>query len=293
MMTNDRNSHAPENASSTTDRLFCCAGQTDIGMRRKTNQDQYFIADLHKNMHVQDSSVHENGTHLYGQSLGKLMLVADGMGGENAGDVASEMATSNVVHFLLNSMHWLSHPTETEVHTFIKDLKSAACFTHQMVSQNAEEDPEHHGMGTTLTMAYLIWPMLYVLHVGDSRCYLLRDGRLRKLTKDQTLGQELADLGFYGDKGPEGSPFENVLVSAIGIKGEPEALVYRAQLMPGDRILLCSDGLNAHLSDAEIGEHLSGSFPPQTICQQMINLANERGGRDNTTVIVGFCETAR
>lgn len=269
---------------------FCCAGQTDIGKHRKSNQDQFFIADLHKNMGVQSSSLSLSSDQMYGHSLGKLMLVADGMGGENAGEVASEMAVSNVVHFLLNSMHWLNHPTEVEVRTFIKDLKSAACFTHQMVSQNAEDDPERRGMGSTLTLAYLIWPMLYVLHVGDSRCYVLHKGRLRKLTRDQTLAQELADLGYYGERGVEDSPYRNVLVSAIGIEGEPEVLVYRTELKLGDRVLLCSDGLNLHLEDSEISEILSASRPPEEICAELIDQTNQRGGRDNTTVIVGICE---
>ena len=133
---------------------FDCAGQTDIGKKRKSNEDQYFIADLHKNMHVIDSSVEFKSDRLYGNSVGKLMLVADGMGGQRAGDVASGLATTNVVRFLLNSMHWLYHPTEKEVQTFIQDLKSAACFTHQVVCQNAEDDPNFRGMGSTLTMAY-------------------------------------------------------------------------------------------------------------------------------------------
>lgn len=268
---------------------FECAGMTDIGRRRAKNQDQFLIADFHKNLRVQQTSVPFDSHRLFGNSLGKLMLVADGMGGENAGEVASQLAIANVASFLMNSMHWLSHPTPDEVATFLKDLRSAASFTHQMVCRDAEDDPNHRGMGTTLTMAYLDWPMLYVLHVGDSRCYVLKDGNLRLVTKDQTLAQQLADQGFYGDEGVEASPFQNVLVSAIGTQGEMDAQVYRVQLQKNDRILLCSDGLNAHLADDEIADLLGLDQTPQDICQRFIDRANALGGRDNITAIVGFC----
>lgn len=268
---------------------FDCAGETDVGLKRRENQDQFFIADLHKNMHVLDSSVPFHSDRLYGNSIAKLLLVADGMGGHNAGNVASGLATTNAIRFLLNSMHWLYHPTENEIQNFINDLKSAANFTHEVVCQNAEEVPDFRGMGTTLTMAYLVWPMLYVLHVGDSRCYILSDEKLERITKDQTLAQELADHGYFTDEDIAKSPYQNVLISAIGCQDSPDAIVYRRQLKKGDRILLCSDGITSHLSDEQIHQHLAARASAGSISRTLVATANEMGGSDNSTAVVGIC----
>lgn len=272
-------------------RIECC-GVTHVGQVRETNQDHFLIADLHKQMQVQSSSVPFDPPQLLGQPMGKLFMVADGMGGMNAGEVASELATKSTADFLLNSMHWLFHPTEPEMENFVEDLKDAACFSHTIVRDDSDVVPQHRGMGTTLTVAYLVWPLLHVLHVGDSRCYISRQGQLQLLTRDQTLAQHLMDRGDLDEEQMRGSPFQHVLMSAIGAEGQPEAVVYRQRLEPGDRLLLCTDGVNNHLSDAEIGELINADKDVTEICDQIVALANERGGNDNITVVLARFDTA-
>ncbi len=268
-----------------------CAGKTDVGRIRSINQDHFLIADLHKNMHVRQTSVTTDQPDLYGRTLGKMLLVADGMGGANAGEVASEMAVRSIAEYLLNSMHWLFLPTQEEIQNFVKDLKRAANHSHVAVKTDADEHPDRRGMGTTLTVAYLVWPMLYVLHVGDSRCYILRDGKLQLLTKDQTLAQVLYDQGHLDEDDFQKSPYHHVLVNAIGAEAELEAVVYKAKLREGDRLLLCSDGVNAHLSDDEIETILKEEDSPQATCRRLVETTNNEGGSDNITSVVAFCES--
>ncbi len=268
-----------------------CAGQTDIGKQRSSNQDHFLIANLHKNMHVENSSVPFDQPELFGETMGKLLFVADGMGGAQAGEVASQMAIQEMATHLLNSMHWLFCPKQPEIERFIEDLKAGAMRSHDAVCKDSESDPTHRGMGTTLTVAYLFWPVLYVLHVGDSRCYILRDQKwIQRLTKDQTLAQVLYDHGQLNEVELKESPYNNVLTSAIGIQGEPEAIVYKTRLNAGDRVLLCSDGVNVHMEDQEIESILNNRQSPSEVCEHLINTANDRGGQDNITAVVAFTE---
>lgn len=290
-MSNDTNTTTNSN---TTTREFLlpdvvdieCFGMTDVGRKREINQDHFVIGDLHKHMATEYSSVHLDAKETFGGAMGKLLLVADGMGGANAGEVASELSIKATVEFLLNSMHWLFHPTEPEIDQFVSDLKNAACFSHLAVRNDAENDPRHAGMGSTLTVAYVIWPMLYVLHVGDSRCYLQHRGSTALLTKDQTFAQFLFDKGQLSSEAFQESNYHNLLMSAIGIDGQPEASVYRQRLEYGDRILLCSDGVNRHLEDPQIGKLLEQDQTSQQICKSIVDSANELGGRDNITTVV-------
>ena len=262
------------------------AGATDVGLKRETNEDHFLIADLHKNLHICDSSVSFGSTELSGATMGKLLLVADGIGGSKAGEFASELAIHEISQHLLNSMHWLFCPKQPEIEQFVEDLKTGAYRTHQAVRRDSEQNPEHHGMGCTLTVAYLMWPMLYVLHVGDSRCYVLRDGFIQCLTKDQTLAQLLLDSGQLNQTEFERSPYHHILVSAIGGSENPEAVVYKTRLLPGDKILLCSDGVNTHLNDEQIESILSQDASPEKICSELIEESKRLGGFDNITAVV-------
>ncbi|MDG1873214.1 MAG: protein phosphatase 2C domain-containing protein [Mariniblastus sp.] len=263
-----------------------CAGLSHKGQKRKINEDQFLIADLHKNMHIQSSSTSFSNDQLFGNRLGKLLFVADGVGGAQAGEIASQIAIQSMAQYLLNSMHWLFNPNQPEIERFIEDLKTGAMQSHELVRTNAKHDPKHRGMGTTLTVAYLIWPMLYVLHIGDSRCYILREAGLQLLTKDQTLAQHLHDCGHLKRDELDQSPYHNILLSAIGSQNGPNAVVYKTQLHTGDRIMLCSDGVNKHLEDDDIEAILLSDRTADEICQDMVDVANNRGGTDNITVVV-------
>ena len=148
-----------------------CFGLTDVGKVRDVNEDQFLIADLNKSMLVHQTSLsHDDHTRLFGGSQGQLLLVADGMGGHAAGKQASTLAVQTLSHYVLNAMRWLfqlDEPNEADLEDEFKT--GQAC--QRRLEAEADAMPEKHGMGTTLTMAYVLWPRLYVVHVGDSRCY--------------------------------------------------------------------------------------------------------------------------
>lgn len=268
-----------------------CWGMTDTGRARNENQDQFLVAELQKQMAIQSSSVDFQTPSGRTHNCGKLLMVADGMGGMRAGDVASAITIKSTADFLLRSMHWPLFPTTPEFQTFTHDLKKAAAFTDAMVRNSVLAFPQYMGLGSTLTAAYIHWPKLYVLHVGDSRCYLLRNNKIQLLTHDQTLAQQLCDCGKMSSEQAENSSFRHVLSNAIGSDRKLEAMVYQQPLKLGDRLLLCSDGVNQHLSDNELEELLSVDQSPQLTSETIIALVNHRGGLDNSTVVVAAIET--
>jgi protein phosphatase len=266
------------------------AGRTDIGKKRETNQDQYLIADLNKSMLVQSTSLNlETQSRLYGMSHGKLFMVADGMGGHQGGNRASTLAIDQLIIQLLNSMHWffqMDRDFKEREEGFIEDLKKLMQRVHEAIEKESREDAGSKGMGTTLTMAYVIWPWMYVVHAGDSRCYLLRNHELRRMTRDHTVSSQLMEQGGMTEDEASRSPWSNVLYNALGAgASEVEADVQKIALEPHDMIMLCSDGLYRYVADHEIKDILLSELDPSEVCREFIELANSRGGADNITVI--------
>ncbi len=267
------------------------AGRTDIGKKRDNNQDQFLIADLNKSMLVQSTSLNlEAQSRLYGMSHGKLLMVADGMGGHQGGNRASRMAIDLLINQLLNSMHWFSsnETDETEREAgFVEDLKKLMQHAHAAIEQEARAEVGKRGMGTTLTVAYVIWPWMYVLHAGDSRCYIQREGELRQLTRDHTVSNQLIEKGGMTAEEANNSRWSNVLYNALGA-GAAEVVpeVHKVGLRPGDAIVLCTDGLYRHIRDNEIRDLLEVELDPTESCRSLVELANFRGGLDNITVVV-------
>ena len=273
------------------------AGRTDIGKKRETNQDQYLIADLNKSMLVQSTSLNlEAQSRLYGMSHGKLFLVADGMGGHLGGNRASTLAIDLLINQLLNSMHWffqMDRDQEDRESGFIEDLKKIMQEAHEAIEKESSIDSSARGMGTTLTMAYVIWPWMYVVHAGDSRCYLMRDDEIQQLTQDHTVSNQLVEKGGMTADEAEKSPWSNVLYKALGAGATSvDAEVYRVALKPDDVIMLCSDGLYRYIPDDEIKGILLNELEPLECCRSFIELANFRGGADNITSIVAKLEAA-
>lgn len=265
-----------------------CHGQTDIGQARTLNEDQFLIADLNKSMRIHATSLHIDAqTRLFGGSQGKLLLVADGMGGHTAGERASSIAVDSIVHYVLNAMHWMFQLDRDPEADFIESLKASIRHTQERILDEARNLPQRKGMGTTVTMAYLIWPRLYVVHVGDSRCYVLRDKKLTQLTRDHNMAERMVEEGTLKREDAKHSRWQNVIWNVLG--GPSEELVPEVstwQLETGDRVLLCSDGLTKHLSDDQLGTILASPETARRICQRLIDLANADGGSDNITVIV-------
>jgi len=273
-------------------------GTSDIGRRRSKNEDQFLIADLKKSMRIHQTSLSlDHQTRLFGGSQGKLLLVADGMGGHEAGERASTIAVDSIATFALNTMRWFFRLDQDSDEDFDEELKAALKHCQEMIRSESEAIPQRQGMGTTLTMAYVIWPRVFVVHVGDSRCYLLRGSALEQMTRDHSMSQlfkEQMDTPVQGEtpENSESSRFSNVLWNVLG--GDSDDLVpevYRANLELGDTLLLCTDGLTNHVSDARIKEELGKEGSAEQTCKRLVDEANEQGGSDNITVVVArFCE---
>lgn len=273
---------------------FACAGKTDCGLKRTSNQDHYLVSDLSRSLRVESTSMPvDTPSRLCGGPLGHLFLVADGMGGHQAGNRASELAINFFVANLLNSLHWVIRPDIGSEQRFLSDLKDILVATHRAIVADSNSQANYKGMGTTLTAAYLVWPKIWIVHAGDTRCYLFRNGELRQITRDHTIANQLLEHGAIAVDTASTSHWANILWNALGAGAKDVvADIYRADLLPGDRILLCSDGLNKHVDDKTIQSVLQETLDPDQACEQLIDLANAAGGSDNITAIVVNCITS-
>ncbi len=257
-------------------------GVTHPGLRRPINEDQFFIATVHKTLQVYSSSLPaEAMPDLTSDSRGWLFMVADGVGGRPEGEKASATALRAIAEYVTHTMrfYYRNDPQHTEA-TFLRDLQNAVLKSDEAVRAEAE------GTATTLTMVAVRWPRAYLIQVGDSRCYRLRDGRLEQLTKDQTMAQALVDAGVLPAGAAEGSRWRHVLTGAIGGR-ETTPVTTPIDCRWSDVVLLCTDGLTKHVSDEEIKEQLATRKSSEAICGALLALALERGGSDNITLVAG------
>jgi serine/threonine protein phosphatase PrpC len=281
-------------SNGSTNQVFAsveAAGTTHVGRHRPLNEDAYLIATLQRSMVVHDACPAAARGWFAGGSAGTLLVVADGMGGQGGGEVASRIAINTVASYLLNVMSWTSGavaPTqapERESLPGVREQLSSALVIGDSTVKDAAAGTATPAMGTTLTMALVLWPMLYVAHVGDTRCYLLRSGTLRRLTTDHTLAQKMASTAAI-PLDPE-SQLNHVLWNSLGGSAEvPQPEVVKIELDLGDRLLLCSDGLTKHVSDEQIAAYLSADQPNAERCARLVDHANAGGGSDNVTVVV-------
>jgi protein phosphatase len=265
------------------------AGLTHPGHVRPTNEDSYVVATLQRSLVVHDASPAARGWFA-GASAGTMLIVADGMGGMGGGDIASRVAVNTVVNHLLNCMPWGMKPTgprQTRAESLPgvrEQLSNALAASDRTVRSTGAQAGAPH-MGTTLTMALVLWPVVYVSHVGDSRCYLLRAGTLRCLTKDHTLAQQLADAS--SEAVDVGSPLHHILWNSLGAGEDlPKPEISRFELQTNDVLLLCSDGLTKHVDDSRIATILGGSGSTAERCAMLVESANSAGGTDNITTVV-------
>ena len=265
-----------------------CWGLTDIGRVRENNEDQFLIADLNKSLLIHQTSLSQDDhTRLFGGAQGALLLVADGIGGHAAGQQASSLAVQTLQYYVLNTMPWIFHLQECEQSDLADELKSALEACHRTITHAASGRPDQHGMGTTLTMAYIIWPRLYVVHVGDSRCYLFRPPKLERITRDQTMAQQLVEQGVLKPEEAPASRWSHVLSSCLGgTSSGPTTEVYKANLAVGDTLLLCTDGLTTRMGDDNLIAMLRPEVRAEETCRRLVAAANEAGGQDNITVVI-------
>ncbi len=264
------------------------AGLTDVGHERDSNEDAFLIATLQRTMVVHDASQGAHGW-FQGEPAGTLLIVADGMGGQGGGDVASRTAVTSVADYLLNVMSWAKvtsvDPAARVSQTGLRAQLSSALVASDKTVKSAGQYSSTPHMGTTLTVALVLWPALYVAHVGDTRCYLLQAGSLRRLTTDHNMAQRVVDESPVTIDPP--AHLQNILWNALGGTDElPQPEVAKVPLQLGDKLLLCSDGLNKHVTDAQIKRVLEGPGSCASRCAQLVELANAGGGTDNITAIV-------
>jgi protein phosphatase len=263
-----------------------CCGRTDRGKVRPNNEDQFLIARLTKAMQVLHTSLPEERIH-YGKDQGYLFVVADGMGGHAAGETASALVIDSLERFVLNTCKWFFQLQGRDGDKVLAEFQTALQQADARILAEAARHHELTGMGSTLTMAYSLNRDLFVAHVGDSRCYLFRDDVLHRLTQDHTMVEELVRHGYIEPDEAAHHRLRHVITNAIGGNSPGvQVEVHKVSLEAGDRILLCTDGLTEMVPDEEIAEVLRAHRPLPETCTQLITQANERGGKDNVTVVL-------
>ncbi len=206
---------------------------------------------------------------------GRLFIVADGMGGHRAGQVASSAAVEE----------FLRCERENRGLDPLRRLRGCLQAANRAVMKMADEDPGLRGMGTTFTVL-LLEEGAYLGHVGDSRAYLLRGGALNPLTRDHSLVEKMVREGFLTPREARQHPRRNVILRALGLTANLAADLVRVDVRPGDRILLCTDGLTTHLEDEELAALLQAEDDPEACARMLVEEANAKGGEDNVTVIL-------
>lgn len=230
---------------------------TDIGKVRKLNQDYVFTSDTAVG------------------ALSNLFLLADGMGGHNAGDYASRNTVETVLETVRNS-------TEDNP---IRALRMAIEAANRNVYQEALQKEELKGMGTTLVAATILNSYLYVANVGDSRLYIINDS-IRQITKDHSLVEEMVRIGELDELHARNHPDKNIITRAIGVAEKVEADFFDIKMFPGDKILMCSDGLSNMLEDEEMLHIIRKQRDVVEMAEALVAAANQNGGKDNISVII-------
>ncbi len=258
-------------------------GVTHLGKVRQTNEDQFFVASLQKKLDLLHTSLDRVAAFEEVQrSKAYIFVVADGVGSTGGGQVASSMAVQSLVTYISRTMGcFYAYDIDSE-HEFMEQLEAAVQHAHDRIVE--EFASKGKGPATTLTIATMIWPRVYYIHVGDSRAYYLRNGRLKQITRDQTMGEMMIDQGVMTEEQVKRSSLMNMLASAVGSELKPT--VGLIDLQWGDTLLLCSDGLTRHVSDDEITGILMEADTAESACGNLRDAALDGGGRDNITVVV-------
>ena len=243
-------------------------GRTDVGRRRKINEDSFLVSPEMS-----------------------LYAVCDGMGGHNAGEVASRMATETISAFIERSAveKEITWPwgLDASLSFDANRVKTAIRLANARVFQAADNREELTGMGTTVVAALISGDVMTVGSAGDSRCYLVRGGELKQLTRDDSWVSAALGEGILNSDDVEHHPLRNVITKAVGARDAIDLDVLVHDLQPGDLVMLCSDGLHGMVSDQEIGRILQSSLDSlEEASARLIEAANEAGGRDNVTVVL-------
>ncbi|HQR16768.1 MAG TPA: protein phosphatase 2C domain-containing protein [Gemmatimonadales bacterium] len=261
-------------------------GLTHAGKVRSANQDHFLICSLRRQINVHSTSLPASSHWPATERLAFLAMVADGVGSSAQGGEASRLALEGITEYVTQSMKAYYASDSVDDAGFSAALQQAAMQVHKRVVEQAKTDPGGRSMATTLTLFLGVWPRAYLLQLGDSRCYLFREGTLTQITRDQTMAQELVDQGVLTRTEAPRTRWAHVLSSAIG--GHQTApVVTRVESVWNQVILLCSDGLTKHVPDERIAERLRAMTSAKQVCEALLEDALADGGSDNITIIVG------
>lgn len=271
--------------------ILTVSGRTAPGRVRSENQDAFRATDLSE-APAGPPSIEgpDPGTGAAAGTLacppgsqGVLLLVADGVGGTRGGAVASRLAGSAVTEAMQRAAGAGAPPDADDAE---RRLHDAVIEADRRIRAGGDASPEHRGMATTVTAALVFEGFVLVAQVGDSRCYLFREGRLIPLTRDQSVVQELIEAGAITSEQARTNPQRNLILQALGSASDLEVALSRSELRGGDQLLLCSDGLWGLVEAEEISELLRGAANPEAACEELVARANEQGGTDNITALV-------
>jgi protein phosphatase len=261
------------------------AAWTDQGKVRHNNEDHFLIARFDRTMRTLYTNLARGVVPEECAETAYGMLVADGMGGRSAGEVASETAIGTLVDLVLRTPDWIMRLDDELTQEMLARFERRLEEVNEAVADRALNEPDLAGMGTTMTLAASLGTDAMIAHVGDSRAYLMRKGKLSQLTRDHTIAQALVDVGALQPEEAAIHPLRHVLTNVIGGKGAKVRVeLHHLRLQDGDQLLLCTDGLSDMASDDEVADVLKGPGDAASACRALIGLALAGGGKDNVTV---------
>jgi PPM family protein phosphatase len=243
-----------------------CAGMTDVGCAREHNEDDFYLS----------------------QGEEALCIVADGMGGHSSGEVASALAIRAIVEYyretILENVNGYDGGLQSDFDRI--RLTEALKMANRVVFDAASNDESLDGMGTTIVSGYFTEEGVYMAHIGDSRAYRFRDGKLEQVTADHSLANEYVRMGILAKEDVEFFPYKNVITRACGLSEQVEVDCQFEEIVPGDLFIFCTDGLSDMVPDRQILEILEDETELDQLCRRLIERANENGGDDNITLIL-------
>jgi protein phosphatase len=263
------------------------AGLTDVGRVRTNNEDHFLIARLGRALVTLATNVPEDSLAGVHAAEAYAMLVADGMGGQAGGEVASREAVRGLIELAVETPDWILRLDERSRPELLRRFAERFRALQGALVERVRSAPELAGMGTTLTLACSLGADLVIAHAGDSRVYLFRGSQLHQLTRDHTMAQALADAGAITPEAVATHPMAHVLTNAIGAhEGGVRAELHHLLLEHGDQILLCTDGLTDMVGNEAIAHTLATTTSAEAACRALVDLALAGGGRDNVTVVL-------
>jgi serine/threonine protein phosphatase PrpC len=263
------------------------------GHVRENNEDSYIVLRFGRSLQNLSTNLDDQLIDRNYDITGHGMLVADGMGGMAAGEIASQLAVARLIDLIVETSDWiLSLKKESDMKRVLQRMTQRFHQIDETLREEAEADSRLYGMGTTLTVAGVLGSNLILGHVGDSRAYVLRGNSLKQLTRDHTLAQALIDAGVANRDDPATRSMKHVLTAAMGSMGDRlEPQVQRFTVCSGDQLLLCTDGLTDMVNDETIAKVLLEGTSAENSCKSLIDLALAAGGVDNVTAVVARFES--